>query len=183
VSGLSLVFTSCGALFGAFGVLLIVHQQLLIRILGVLTIVLGLMFTGLLWRIPLAGRSFRLDYRLRAGLVGAPLLGAMFGLGWTPCIGPTLAAVLTLATGSASPERGAILSLAYSLGLGIPFLVAAVSVDGVMRRFGWARRHARHIMLGGGVLLIALGVLQVTGLWSELMTRIQFLVVNWQTPV
>ena len=183
VLGFSAVFTSYGALFGTFGALLIVHQDLLIRLLGVLTIVLGLMFTGLLWRIPLAGRTFRLDYRPRAGLVGAPLVGAMFGLGWTPCIGPTLAAVLTLATGSASPERGAVLSFAYSLGLGIPFLIAAMSVSSVMRRFGWARRHARQVMLAGGLLLILLGVLQVSGLWSELMTRLQVLVVGWQTPV
>lgn len=183
IAGFSVVFTAYGALFGTFGALLIVHQELLVRILGVLTIVLGVMFTGLLWRIPLAGRSFRLSYRPRAGLAGAPLVGAMFGLGWTPCIGPTLGAVLTLATSSASPERGAILSFAYSAGLGIPFLVAAASVNTAMRRFGWARRHARHVMLVGGLLLITLGVLQVTGLWSELMTRVQVLVVGWQTPL
>jgi cytochrome c-type biogenesis protein len=183
VAGFSAVFTSYGALFGAFGALLIVHQELLIRILGVLTIVLGLMFTGLLWRIPLAGRSFRLGYRPRAGLAGAPLVGAMFGLGWTPCIGPTLGAVLTLSTSSASPERGAILSFAYSAGLGIPFLIAAVSVNTVMRRFSWARRHARGVMLNGGLLLVALGVLQVTGLWFDLMTRLQVLVVGWQAPL
>lgn len=183
VLGFAAVFTSYGAAFGALGSILLEHQQTLIRILGVITIVLGLMFTGLLWRIPLAGRSFRLDYRPRAGLVGAPLVGVMFGLGWTPCIGPTLGAVLTLATSSASAGRGAMLTFAYSVGLGIPFLIAAFSVTAVMRRFGWARRHARSLMMTGGLTLVLLGLLQVTGIWFELMTRLQVLVLNWQTPI
>jgi cytochrome c-type biogenesis protein len=141
------------------------------------------MFTGLLWRIPIAGRTFRLDYRPRAGLVGAPLVGVMFGLGWTPCIGPTLGVILTLATSSGSAGRGAVLTFAYSAGLGIPFLIAAFSVSAVMRRFGWARRHARTLMIVGGGMLIVLGVLQVTGVWFELMTRLQVLVLNWQSPL
>ncbi len=183
VLGFAAVFTSYGAAFGALGSILLEHQQTLIRILGVITIVLGLMFTGLLWRIPLAGRSFRLDYRPRAGLVGAPLVGVMFGLGWTPCIGPTLGAVLTLATTSASAGRGAVLTFAYSVGLGIPFLIAAFSVTAVMRRFGWARRHARSLTMAGGLMLVVLGLLQVTGVWFELMTRLQVLALNWQTPI
>lgn len=183
VAGFAAVFTSYGAAFGALGSVLLTQQQTLIRILGVITILLGLMFTGLLWRIPLAGRTFRLDYRPRAGLIGAPLVGVMFGLAWTPCIGPTLGAVLTLATSSASAGRGAILTFAYSVGLGIPFLIAALSVDAVMRRFGWARRHARALMRTGGTMLILLGVLQVTGVWFELMTRLQVLVLNWQSPL
>jgi len=183
VAGFAAVFTSYGAAFGVFGFLLLEHQQTLIRMLGVVTILLGLMFTGLLWRVPLAGRTFRFDYRPRAGLIGAPLVGVMFGLGWTPCIGPTLGAVLTLATSSASAERGAVLTFAYSVGLGIPFLIAAFSVSAVMRRFGWARRHAQALMMIGGWLLILLGLLQVTGVWFELMTRLQVLVVNWQSPL
>jgi len=183
VAGFAAVFTSYGAAFGALGSVLLTHQQTLIRILGVITILLGLMFTGLLWRIPLAGRTFRVDYSPRAGLIGAPLVGVMFGLGWTPCIGPTLGAVLTLATSSASAGRGAVLTFAYSVGLGIPFLIAAFSVDAVMRRFGWARRHARALMTIGGTMLILLGVLQVTGVWFELMTRLQVLVLNWQLPL
>jgi cytochrome c-type biogenesis protein len=183
VAGFAAVFTSYGAAFGAVGSLLLEHQQTLIRILGVITILLGLMFTGLLWRIPLAGRSFRLDYRPRAGLIGAPLVGVMFGLGWTPCIGPTLGVILTLATSSGSAGRGAVLTFAYSVGLGIPFLIAAFSVSAVMRHFGWARRHARSVMMVGGILLILLGVLQVTGVWFELMTRLQVLVLNWQSPL
>lgn len=183
VGGFAAVFTSYGALFGAFGSLLITHQELLMRVLGALTIVLGLMFTGLFWRIPIAGRSFRLNYKPRAGLAGAPLVGALFGLGWTPCIGPTLAAVLTLATSSADAGRGAALSLAYSAGLGIPFILAAMSVQKVMRSFSWARRHTRGIMIFGGGMLILLGLLQVTGLWLSLISRFQGVVAGWQVPL
>lgn len=183
VAGFAAVFTSYGALFGAFGAILITYQDLLVRALGVLTIILGLMFTGVLWRVPLVGRTFRLTYRPRAGLAGAPLVGMLFGLGWTPCIGPTLAAVLTLATTSADAGRGAALSFAYSVGLGVPFIVAAVSVQKAMASFGWARRHARTVMRVGGAMLIILGLLQFTGLWLVLISRLQGLIVGWQVPL
>lgn len=183
VLGFAAVFTSYGALFGAFGALLITYQDTLVQVLGGLTILLGLLFTGVLWRIPLAGRSFRVNYRPRTGLAGAPLVGMLFGLGWTPCIGPTLAAVLTLATSSADAGRGAALSFAYSLGLGIPFILAAASVQRVMTTFGWARRHARTVMRGGGAMLILLGILQVSGLWTTLISRLQGLIVGWQVPL
>lgn len=183
VAGFAVVFASYGVLFGAVGAWLITYQAVLVQILGAVTIVLGLMFTGLLSRVPLAGRSFRLDYQPRTGLMGAPLVGILFGLGWTPCIGPTLAAVLTLATSAADAGRGAALSFAYSAGLGIPFIVAAVSMQKVMRSFGWARRHARTIMRVGGAMLIALGLLQVTGLWLYVMSWLQTFVVGWTVPL
>lgn len=183
VGGFSAVFTSYGALFGAFGSLLVTHQETLVRVLGVLTILLGLVFTGLLWRVPLAGRTFRLAYRPRAGLAGAPFVGVLFGLGWTPCIGPTLAAVLTLSTSTAAADRGALLTFAYSVGLGIPFLLAALSVTKAMSSFSWARRHARGVMWSGGAMLILLGVLQVTGLWMQLVARLQGVIANWQVPL
>lgn len=182
VAGFAAVFASYGAIFGAMGGLLIDYQGTLIRILGVFTIVLGLIFAGVLARIPILSRTVRFSYKPSIGLSGAPVLGVMFGLGWTPCIGPTLAAVLTLATSSAGAGRGALLSLAYSFGLGIPFLVAAMSMDRALRSFGWARRHAGLVMRGGGAFLVVIGVLQVSGIWARLIAQLQGVVVNWQVP-
>lgn len=183
IAGFATVFSSYGAIFGSLGAALIVHQQLLMRVLGAATILFGLMFTGLLWRVPLAGRTFRLAYRPNVGLGGAPLLGALFGIGWTPCIGPTLAAVLTLATSSAGAARGALLSFAYSMGLGVPFLLAALSLHTTLTRFQWARRHPRGIMRTGGATLMLLGALEVSGLWSQVMSHLQSVIANWQTPL
>lgn len=183
VVGFAAVFTSYGLLFGAVGVWLITYRRVLVTVLGAVTIVLGLMFTGVLSGVPLAGRTLRLGYEPRVGLAGAPLLGVVFGLGWTPCIGPTLAAVLTLATSTSSAGRGALLSFAYSLGLGVPFLLAAASLQRGLVAFGWARRHTQALMRLGGVGLVLLGLLQVSGLWSALMASVQVLVAGWVSPL
>lgn len=183
VLGFAAVFTSYGAAFGAAGSLLISHQDVIIRVLGVFTIGLGLMFTGVLGRIPLLARSFRLGYRPQIGVASAPLLGVLFGVGWTPCIGPTLAAVLALSVSTGGAGRGALLSFAYSVGLGLPFVFAALGVERAFKVFAVARRHASVVMQLGGVLLIVVGTLQVTGIWASLIIQLQVLVANWQTPL
>ena len=183
VLGFAAVFTSYGAAFGAAGTLLLTYQDLIIKVLGVFTIVLGLIFTGAFSRIPLFAQSFRLSFQPRVGVASAPLLGVLFGVGWTPCIGPTLGAILTLSFTTGGAGRGALLSLVYSLGLGLPFLFAAIGVQRIFRVFAFAQRHARRVMQIGGLLLIVVGVLQVTGVWAWLIIQLRVLIANWQMPL
>lgn len=166
VLGFTVVFVSFGALFGGLGRLLLEHQTLINRSLGVLTIILGLVFLG--W-LPGTQREFRVHRLPAAGLAGAPVLGVVFGLGWTPCLGPTLGAVQTLAVSEGSATRGAVLSLAYCVGLGLPFVLTAIGLRSALAASAFARRHAGTVMRIGGVLLIVLGLLLVTGLWESFM--------------
>jgi cytochrome c-type biogenesis protein len=176
ILGFSALFAVEGIAVSSIGVALETHAEVLSRVLGVVIILLGLMFMGAFDRFSFAGRIFRPAYRPRAGLAGAPLLGVMFGLSWTPCIGPTLAAVLFLGESSGTALRGGLLAFVYALGLGIPFLIVAFAFQRGATVFGWARRHARLITRVGGVMLIAVGVLEVTGVWA---TAIQWLQTHW----
>lgn len=170
VLGFTAVFVSAGALFGGLGQQLIRNQDTVTRLMGVVTIVMGLAFLGLIPGMQRELRSHRLP---RAGLAGAPLLGVTFGLGWTPCIGPTLGAVLGLSYDSATAWRGAMLSVAYCLGLGIPFVLAGLGFGWVTRTFAVVRRNTVWVMRVGGGLLITLGVLLVTGWWTDLMIELR----------
>jgi cytochrome c-type biogenesis protein len=176
VLGFSVVFVAYGAALGGLGHLLTSHARLLTQVLGGLTIVLGLLFAGVLDRFSFAGRIVRPAARPKAGLAGAPLLGVMFGLGWTPCIGPTLTAVLALSASSGTVARGAVLAFVYALGLGIPFLLVSLGFQVAMRAFAFFRRRARLVTRIGGAMLICVGLLEVTGAWSTFMAWLQ---VHW----
>jgi cytochrome c-type biogenesis protein len=180
IAGFSAVFVSYGALFGGLGSTLLAHQDLITRILGGVVIVLGLGFLG---AVPALQREARLHRRPARGIWGAPVLGALFGLGWTPCIGPTLAAVQSLAFTEASAARGALLSLAYCIGLGLPFLLVGLAMERGLGAMAWARRHARAIQVVGGVSLIVLGLVMVSGLWGELTIALRGWISGWEVPL
>lgn len=155
---------------------LVVNEDLLQRLGGVLTIVMALVFVGL---IPGLQRDFRIHRVPRMGLAGAPVLGAIFGLGWTPCLGPTLSTVMVIASSTGETAvRGYVLVLIYCLGLGLPFLLIALGAGWTVRTSGWLRRNGRTIQLAGGGLLFVVGVLLVTGLWGELVSWIQVGIVT-----
>jgi cytochrome c-type biogenesis protein len=184
VLGFAALFTSYGVLFGGIGERLLAHEQGVTRILGGVTIVLGLMFAGVFDRFTLTGRIVRPSWRPRAGLAGAPLLGVMFGLTWTPCVGPTLSAVLLMAGTTGTAARGALLAFCYGIGIGIPFLIVAFAFRRGMNVFGFARRHGRLITAAGGMMLVAVGLLEVTGTWGTAMIWLKIhWIGNYQSPL
>ncbi len=172
VLGFSVVFMAYGTLFGQLGAFLRVSQGWLIQVFGVVVILLGVVFMGgFSW----FQRESRVHARIPAGLLGAPLLGLTFGLGWAPCIGPTLGAVqlLAISGNDATALKGAVLTFAYCVGLGVPFLLIALGVQRGMGALAFFRRHRRLLQRAGGGLLILVGVLMVTGVWNFWITRLQ----------
>lgn len=180
IGGFTMVFMAAGAFIGGVGGVLLDYADPISRVLGVMTILLGLSFMGVL---PGFARDLRVHRRPAAGFVGAPLLGVLFGLGWTPCIGPTLAAVQTLAFTEGSAMRGAALALFYCAGLGLPFVAAAIAYGRAVRTFDVMKRHYRTVMRIGGGIMIALGLALVTGLWTEFTAVAQGWAATFTTAI
>lgn len=180
VLGFAAVFVAFGAAFGQLGLWLVTYTEQIRTVLGVLTIVVGVAFLGL---IPWLQRDVRVHQVPAVGLAAAPLLGVLFGLGWTPCIGPTLTAILSLSMNEASAGRGALLSLAYALGLGVPFILTGLAFQRSLRFVGVIRRHQVWVTRTGGLLMVAVGVLLLTGVWDLWVATLRGWVGAFATPV
>jgi cytochrome c-type biogenesis protein len=180
IAGFSAVFIALSVVVTALGAQVQAQLDVITRILGVVVILMGLAFMG---AVPFLQAERRLHVSPRAGLWGAPVLGIAFGLGWAPCIGPTLSAVLALALTESSQARGILLAVAYCLGLGLPFLALAFWIEHSSKVLGWLRRHRLGLMRFGGAMLIVLGVLLVTGLWGSLTNLLQGWIDGFWTAV
>lgn len=180
VLGFSVVFVSYGLLFGGLGSLLLEYQAIISRVLGVIVIVMGLSFMGV---IPGMQREWRMHRMPSYSVWGAPVLGVLFGLGWTPCIGPALTAVQSLAFTEGSAARGALLSFVYCLGLGLPFILLGLLFRQAAGTLAWVRRHYALIMRVGGGLLVAIGILLVSGVWDSITIWMRTLVPGFETPL
>ena len=175
VLGFATIFVILGTASGALGEWLVEWQDQITTVLAVLMILLGLAFAG--W-LPLFQRDYRVHRVPAVGLAAAPVLGFLFGLGWTPCVGPTLGAISTLAFTESTASRGALLAAVYALGLGVPFILAGLAYEKALSAFGWVRRHQAWVMRAGGLMLVAVGVLLLTGWWDQMVTWMQVHLVD-----
>lgn len=180
ILGFSVVFVTFGLVFGMAGLLLKQWMDIITRVAGIVIIVMGLVFIG---QFTFLQRTITPKWRVATGLAGAPFLGLVFGLGWAPCIGPTLAAVLALSLDGGSPARGAILGAAYCIGLGVPFLLVALGFGWVSGSVSWLKRNIRIVNIVGGVILVIIGLLMVTGLWQAMMSRLGAVIGGFVTPI
>ena len=180
VLGFSVVFVSYGAFFGGVGSVLLEYADWINRILGVVVIVMGLAFMGV---IPGLQREYRFHQVPKWGVAGAPLLGVAFGIGWSPCIGPTLTAVQSLAFTEASAARGALLSLVYSFGLGLPFILLGLLFTRAAGAIAFLRRHNLLIMRIGGAMLVLVGVLLLTGWWTDFTIWLRVTLPGFETAL
>ncbi|MDQ1075786.1 MULTISPECIES: cytochrome c biogenesis CcdA family protein [Microbacterium] len=180
IAGFTVVFMALNVLGGAAGAFFTRYADVITRIVGVVIILMGLVFIGL---FGIAQRSVRMQARGNLGLIGAPLLGIALGVGWTPCIGPTLTAIISVSYIVGDPWRAAMLGLSYSLGLGIPFILLALGFGWATRSVAFIRKHIRLVNLIGGVLLIVLGLLMVVGVWGTWMSTLQGVMLNVQLPL
>jgi cytochrome c-type biogenesis protein len=163
VLGFSVVFLLATILVGTVGVFVAQYTDLILRIAGIVVIVMGVVFIG---QVSFLQRTVKPGWQPRTGLIGAPLLGVIFAIGWTPCVGPTLVAVTSLVLNQGDLGRAVILGIAYCVGLGVPFLLVAIGFGWVGASVRFVKRHIRAINIAGGVLLVVVGVLMVSGVWG-----------------
>ena len=179
IAGFTVVFMAVNILGGTLGRFFLEYADAITRVMGVAIILLGLVFIGL---FGFAQRTFKPQIRSNLGLIGAPLLGLALGIGWAPCIGPTLGAILAMSWNFGDPVRAGLLGLAYSLGLGIPFVLITLGFGWATRSVGFLRRHIRTVNIVGGIMLVILGILMVTGVWTALMAQLQGVFLNVPLP-
>lgn len=180
VLGFTAVFVAILAAAGTVGVWLAEWEDVIMRVMGVVLILMGLVFMGIFGRMQV---SRKMRFKPRLGLAGAPLLGAVFAIGWTPCMGPTLTVIMGLSLQQASVGRSVVLAVFYCLGLGLPFILAAFGFGWMTETMTFFKRHIRAVNLIGGALLILIGILMVTGLWSQMMYALQAVIGGYVTPL